>query len=238
MPLEVLVTGSRGAIGRVTTTALRARGHRIRGVDRRPSEHADDVVADLQDRAAIDLAMRGVAAVVHLGATPDRADFVADLVPNNVIGSWQIYDSAVAAGATRMIYASSCRTVHGRSWKGMLRADDALAPADEYGLTKEFGERMGAYFARRHGLAVIAMRIGWLVRTADEKAHVGKRGSDLYLSWDDCARFVVAAVEGVWSGFHALFAVGPAGAARYDLEPARALLGWQPRDHWPEGTPL
>ncbi|HYE07876.1 MAG TPA: NAD(P)-dependent oxidoreductase [Planctomycetota bacterium] len=237
-PRTVLVTGSRGAIGRVVTGALRADGHRVRGLDRKPGTHADDLVGDLDNVAALRRACAGTQVILHFAATPDVADFVSELVPNNVAGPWNLLAAAVAENVPRVLLASSCRVVHGRTWQGVLRVDDPVAPPDGYGLTKEFGERMGAFFARRHGIAVIAARIGFFCRDQREFAVAGSSARALYLSWEDCARFASAVVAATWVGYHTVFVVGADGGALYDLDPGRRLLGWEPRDVHPQGTPL
>ncbi len=238
MPQVVLVTGSRGSIGRIVTASLRAQGHRVRGLDRKPGAHADDLVGDLGDPEALRRACAGTQVVINLAATPDVADFVTELVPNNVVGPWNLLEAAVAEKVGRVVLASSCRVVHGLSWEGVLGVDDPAGPPDGYGLTKEFGERMGAFFARRHGLAVIAARFGFFCRDQREFHEAGRHGRSVYLSWDDCARFTEAVVATPWLGYHIVFVVGADGAAHYDLDPGRRLLGWEPRDRYPSGTPL
>ncbi|MBA3845841.1 MAG: NAD(P)-dependent oxidoreductase [Planctomycetes bacterium] len=237
-PQTVLVTGSRGAIGRVVTPALRALGHRVRGLDRKPGDHEHDLVGDLSDVATLRRACAGAQIVLHFAATPDVADFVSELVPNNVAGPWNLLEAAVAEKVERVVLASSCRVVHGRTWKGVLGVDDPAAPPDGYGLTKEFAERMGAFFSRQHGLAVIAARIGFFCRDRRELAMAGSEARNVYLSWDDFARFSTAVVAASWVGYHTVFVVGADGAAHYDLDPGRRLLGWEPRDRHPQGTSL
>lgn len=237
-PQDILVTGSRGSIGRVVTAALRAGGHRVRGLDRKPGAHADDLVGDLADPAALRRGCAGTQVAINLAATPDVADFASELVPNNVVGPWNLLQAAVAEQVGRVVLASSCRVVHGRRWEGVLGVDDPVGPPDGYGLTKEFGERMGAYFARQHGLAVIAARIGFFCRDQREFDEAGRHARGLYLSWDDCARFAEAVVAASWVGYHVVFVVGADGGDRYDLDPGRRLIGWEPRDRYPSGTPL
>jgi hypothetical protein len=56
----------------------------------------------------------------------------------------------------------------------------------------------------------------------------------------DAGRCFAAAVEvETPPRFAVVFAAGrPLGSPRYDLGPTRALLGYEPRDHWPEGLDL
>src|SRR5690242_14703446 len=96
---RVLVTGSSGRIGRAAVQELLARGHAVRGFDRAPTPGlADMVVGDLTDPAAVARAVDGVGTLIHLAATPDDADFLAEIVPNNVIGVYHVLEAARAAG--------------------------------------------------------------------------------------------------------------------------------------------
>ena len=68
---KVLVTGSAGTVGRPLCEELGRRGHVVRALDVAPTpDVADAVVADVADAAAVQAAMRGVDAVVHLAAQP------------------------------------------------------------------------------------------------------------------------------------------------------------------------
>src|SRR5476651_2505033 len=82
-PSTVLVTGSAGRIGKAVVVELQARGRPVRGFDRVPTPGlADHVVGEITDRTALDRAMAGVTALVHLAATPDDVDDVLkDLFP-------------------------------------------------------------------------------------------------------------------------------------------------------------
>src|SRR5262245_31202533 len=91
----ILVTGSSGRIGRAVVQELQARGRAVRGFDRVSTpDLADMVVGTLTDVAAVARAMRGVATVIHLAATPDDADFLAEIVPNNIVGVYHIFEEA------------------------------------------------------------------------------------------------------------------------------------------------
>ena len=105
--MKVLVTGSAGIVGRPVVEALRARGHEVRGFDRRPSPGLDDaVVADLTDEPAVRAAVAGMEAVVHLAAQPVDAPF-ADLVGPNVVGLYHVMNAAREAAVRRLVLASS-----------------------------------------------------------------------------------------------------------------------------------
>src|SRR5215467_4377298 len=108
----VLVTGSAGRVGRAVVRELKARGRRVRGFDLAPTPGADEaVVGDLADGDAVRRAAAGAGAVVHLAATPDDADFLSELLPNNVVGVYHVFEAARQAGVRRLVLASSGQVV-------------------------------------------------------------------------------------------------------------------------------
>ena len=92
MPPElILVTGSAGRVGQAVVSELVARGERVRGFDRVPSPGVSDShVGNLTDLEAVHCAAKGASAVIHLAATPDDADFMSELLPNNIIGIYHV----------------------------------------------------------------------------------------------------------------------------------------------------
>src|SRR5437763_4925175 len=115
----VLVTGSAGRVGRAVVRELQARGHPGRGFDRVPTPGLGDcVIGDLTDAAAVRRATAGAGTIIHLAATPDDADFLSELVPNNVIGVYHVFEAAREAGVKRLIVASSGQVVWGQRTTG------------------------------------------------------------------------------------------------------------------------
>lgn len=236
----VLVTGSSGAVGSPVVRELLARGHRVRGLNRRPSSGPEEAFSGgIADREAVDRAMHGCDAVVHLAAATDDAPFLDVLEKPNVVGLFQIMDAARELGVKRVVLASTMQTISGVKGKeGLITADDA-APRNHYALTKIWAERMGEMYARCYEMSVIASRIGWLPRNATDADRLSRHGGgNTYLSPGDAGRFHADAVEADLPDgtFITLYAVSkPAKEQRVEIEPATRLIGYQPRDVWPEG---
>jgi len=235
---RVLITGSAGAIGQPVCRELLARGHRVRGFDRVPTAGvADAVVADLSDRAAVRAAAAGVESIVHLAAEPDDADF-ALLEGPNVRGLFHVLDAARLEGVRRVTLASSIQVL-GKWWERKpgrpARAADAN-PINHYALTKLWAEQMGEMYARCYGLSVLAVRVAFMVRNPSEAQRLHQNQLfDVYLSRGDVGRFFAQAVEAPPLEFAVLYAAGAGCEQRFDLETARLLIGYEPRDRWPEG---
>ncbi len=246
MPHRVLITGSSGAIGRVAGRALLAAGHQVRGFDHGPGPAGvEHVFGNLLDRWRLNEAAQGCDTLVHLAATPDQADMVTDLVPNNISGTWLALEAARGVGMRRIILASTLRVVGGMDLKRPITVADGYATRDAYALSKVMVEEMGRHMHQQHGLSIVCARFGWFLRSFHEaegyreaRARDATAADRWYLSHDDCARFFVAAVEHPQVDFAPVFVVSHNnGQRRADIEGSGAAIDWRPRDSWPDGTP-
>ncbi len=238
----VLVTGSAGRIGRAVVAELQSRGWPVRGFDRVVTPGlADAIVGDLTDAAAMRRAIEGVGTVIHLAATPDDDDFRTQLLPNNLLGVYHVLESARLAGVRHLILASSGQVVWWQRQRGPwpIKADDPPTPRGWYAAGKVFLEAAGRMCAESHGMSVLIVRLGWVPRSRE---HVEELNSldwakDVYLSPGDAGRFFACAVEAPEEQrFAVVYATSrPLHTEMYDLETAKRLLGYEPRDRWPEG---
>ncbi|MBS0247771.1 MAG: NAD-dependent epimerase/dehydratase family protein [Proteobacteria bacterium] len=119
--MHVLLTGGAGFIGRHVLRELLARGHQVRVLDSlRPDVHADGqtapldgaelVVADVRDPAAVDGALKGIDAVLHLAAKVGLGVAVSDLpdyASSNDVGAVEILVGMARANIKRLTLASS-----------------------------------------------------------------------------------------------------------------------------------
>jgi nucleoside-diphosphate-sugar epimerase len=240
----VLVTGSAGRIGRAVVRELTARGHKVRGFDRIWTPGATDaVVGDITHAETVRRAVAGVQTLIHLAATPDDDDFLTQLAPNNIVGAYQIMETARAAGVRRYLLASSGQVVWWQRFRGPLPIGPDVPPTPRgwYAATKVFVEAAGRSFAEAHGLTVVAVRLGWCPRTAEHTEELARTdwGPDVYLSPGDAGRFFACAVgadipDGTFAVVYACSR--PAKQHVYDQRPAKELVGYEPRDTWPEGS--
>ena len=242
-PKRVLVTGATGAIGRPVVQWLSARGHCVRGFAFDPSPDLEDhVVGDLSDRDAVRRAVEGMEVVIHLGAYPNDADFIDVLLEPNVRGLFHVFDAAREFGVQRFAMASTMQTVTGhQGGDRLIRIEDGPAPVNHYALAKVWAEEMGKMYARVHNMAVINVRIGWLPRNPGEANRVkaSSLGPDCFFSHADAQRFFERVVESPNpkpGEAVTVFATSiPARTERLDLEPARRILGYEPKCVWPDG---
>jgi nucleoside-diphosphate-sugar epimerase len=237
----ILVTGSAGCVGRAVVKEFVARGLNVRCFDRVPTpDMGDQVVGDIVDPAACSRALAGVSTLIHLAATPDDVDDpVKHLFGPNIVGVYHLLEAARQAGVTRMVLTSSAQVVWGQRSTGPFPIDDKAQPSPRYwyAATKMFLEAAGRAFSDKFGISVLAIRLGWCPRPGQEKEFAEFPGAkDIYLSPGDAGRFFACAATAPANiKFGVFYATSkPAGVCPYDMEPARRLLGYEPRDRWDE----
>ncbi len=239
----ILVTGSAGRVGQAVVHELLACGERVRGFDRVPSPGlADAHVGNLTDAGAVHRAAEGAHAVIHLAATPDDADFMSDILPNNIIGLHHVMEATRLGGAKRLVLASSGQVNWWQRERGgpPIRPEDPLTPRYWYAAAKVFAESIGQSYSEQHGLSVIAGRLGWCPRPDQELEFTGLDwAKDVYFSPGDVGRFFHAAVNAPLAiRFAALNATSrPVHVTYFDLSRTKELIGWEPREQWPAGLP-
>ena len=225
---RILITGAAGNIGRTLREGLRKRYPVIRLSDIAPLEPPRDgeevVPADLAHFADVDTAMAGVDAVVHLGGISVE-DSWEKILPNSIVGTWNVFEAARRHGVRRVIYASSHHAV-GYYRRG--RFIDRLVeprPDGPYGVSKVFGEAVGRMFADKHGMTVACLRIGgFLPRPKD------LRTLRIWLSPRDCVQLVGRCIDAADYHFIVVYGVSGNERCRY-LNRGLEFLGYRPQDN-------
>jgi uronate dehydrogenase len=220
---RVLITGAAGSIGTVLTDGLPAYGHRLRLLDREPVTGDDVVTADITDAAALDAALAGVGAVVHLAAIPSEAPF-GDILRANIDGTYQVFEAARRAGVRRIVYASSNHAVGFTPRVPLVGADVPPRPDTYYGVSKVFGEALGRLYVDRYRLEVACLRIGSFDERPSSPRHLST-----WLSHGDAVRLVHAGLIAPDLRFAIVYGISANTRRWWDLEPGRAL-GYHPVD--------
>jgi nucleoside-diphosphate-sugar epimerase len=228
--LKVFLTGATGNVGRVLLEDFKAR-YDLKALYRKPQP--DDPTAVLGDLNSLDVlrrSMDGADVVVHLAAFAHEADFMSVLLPNNIVGAWNVFHLASEARVRRVVFASTCNTMPWPTTLRTLTTADEPRPTSIYGATKVFGEAVGRHFHDHHGLEVIHIRIGWL-RPYEEpglRNDSGKRA--VWLSPRDTVRLFRQAVEKPGVDYAVVYGTSITPTPILSLAEARELLDYVPED--------
>lgn len=171
-----LVTGATGCVGSNLSELLKERGHSVRALVRPGSDTAflrsmgvGLAVGDLDDRASLDAAVKGVDAVFHCAAAVSDWAGLDEMRRVNVEGLGRLLAASAAAGAPRFVYMSSMVVL------GMGRQEDLDESApyvftgDNYNTTKIEAERLLLEFAARTGLPVTVIRAPYVYGPRDRQ---------------------------------------------------------------------
>ena len=239
---KVLVTGAGGWIGQHTCRELERRGHTVRGLDVAPMPQLSDaVVGSIADMDTVRRAASGMDAIVHLAATPDDADFMSLLLPNNIIGVYNIFEAARELGIKRVVGTSSVQVVMGLPWtKKQIRLEDTPYPLNLYAASKVFQEAVGRVYAHNCDMSVIVIRPGWVPRAREtvERIKTSEASQSMYFSPEDSGRCFADAVAADKVKFAVVFGTSRSPTYQpFDLEPTRMITGYEPQHKFPQGLP-
>jgi len=133
------------------------------------------VASELSDLEKLKKLCRGIDTVVHLAGDPNPSAAWKSLLDSNIVGTYNVFVAAKAAGCRRVIYASSIHAVSGYPADVQVKTSEPVNPGDLYGVSKCFCEALGRYMAEQEGLSVIALRIGAFqpIETARQESNIG-----------------------------------------------------------------
>ncbi|HWU76437.1 MAG TPA: NAD-dependent epimerase/dehydratase family protein [Rhodanobacter sp.] len=178
-PVDALVTGAAGFLGRALVAALRARGQTVRILVRRADPVAQAapgmqvVVGDLGDPRIVDHAVRGASTVYHVGAAMRGGP--NDFEAGTVWGTRNVVDACIKHGAQRLVYVSSLSVLDhaGRDPAVVMTESSRFEPYPDkrgaYTQTKLTAELMVADAIRERALPAVIVRPGQIVGPGAER---------------------------------------------------------------------
>jgi nucleoside-diphosphate-sugar epimerase len=241
---RVLITGAAGLIGgilrreladRYDLTALDAT--RRRGLLRTDMRKLDSILDAFAHQDV----------VVDLAADPSPGASWKTVYENNLAATYNAFEASHRSGVRRLVFASSNHVTglyeHDHPYSEIVEGEygsldpaaipliDAAAPIRPdglYAIGKAFGEALGRYYAEEHGLSVICLRIGTV--NAANRPQSARQFATL-LTHADLVRLVRSAIEAPESvRFAVVYGVSNNTWRFWDLEEARATLGYVPED--------
>lgn len=222
----VLITGAAGGIGTRLRTLLKPHYQKLRLSDVAEPKglRADEefVKADLADLAQVERAVDGVDGIVHLGGRSVE-DAWEVMLPANIVGTYNLYEAARRQRVQRVVFASSNHVV------GFYRRDRRIGtgvpvrPDSRYGVTKAYGEALGALYADKYGLRVLCIRIG---NFGDKP--LDKRRLSIWLHPDDLVQLIRIGLEHPQLHYEIVYGASDNERSWWDNETA-FRLGYRPK---------
>jgi len=228
---RLVITGGAGRIGTAMRPLLRG-SYRLRLVDIRPLHtpaEADEefVQADAADLPAMERALSGGDAVLHLAGQPSTAATWVEVRQANIEGTFALFEAARRQGIQKVVFASTNHVMgfHNLEAVHPITTTAHIRPDSLYGVSKAFGEALARYYSDAFDMSMICLRIGWFTdRRPATRAHNG-----LWISARDLAQLVCLSLDtplkfGIYNGTSNNY------QRQYDLTTARDELGYAPVD--------
>ena len=222
---NVLMTGAAGGIGTRLRGLLTGVYPTLRLSDiKQPTDLTSDeefIQADLTDMAQVEKIVTGMDGIIHLGGQSVEADW--DTILNaNLIGCYNLFEAARRQNVKRIIFASSNHAVGFYRRSHRINNDVQPRPDSRYGISKVFGEALGSFYADKHGLRVLCIRIG----NVDDQP-VDKRRLSIWIHPEDLAQLIRIGLEHPELHFEVIY--GASDNERSWWDNARAhQLGYKP----------
>ncbi|WP_227379615.1 NAD-dependent epimerase/dehydratase family protein [Haladaptatus halobius] len=208
---RIALTGAAGSVGSVAHSGLQ--DHDVLPITHREHNNLDSIVLDVGDRAALMAAFKDRNVVVHLAGNPSPEANWKSVLSTNVDGTYNVYEAALANDVDRVVFAST-NHIHQMENIGKrdrpetlrenattVRPDAPHRPDSYYAVSKVAGEALGNYYALRHGIEVVNLRIGWLLTESELQMHqaddpeAARYARAMWLSPDDCKDGIQKAVK-------------------------------------------
>ncbi len=181
------------------------------------------VKADLASLEQVSDVLEGADMVVHFGAIPDEAPF-DDILQSNIIGAYNVWESAYRHKLRRVVYASSIHAVGMHSRTEGVGVDVPHRPDTYYGLSKCFAEDLAVMYWDKRQIEAVCLRIFSCAQVNSA------RSLGTWLSYDDLIHLVEQSVNTPSTGFTVVYGVSNNDRSPVDNSKA-AYLGYRPKDN-------
>ena len=190
---RVLLTGASGGVGAGLRTLLPAHYSQLRLSDLKAPQdlraEEEFVAADLADIAQVEHALDGIDGIVHMGAYSVEGPWDT-ILQSNIVGTYNLFEAARRKGVKRVVFASSNHVVGFYPRDQRLPVEVTALPDTRYGVSKAFGESLGALYAYKHGLEILCLRIG---NVSDQPTNL--RLASIWLKPEDLVQLIRIGLE-------------------------------------------
>ena len=197
---RILITGSKGTIGKILTGNL-SNDFDIFGLDMKDGEGIRYFKADIsryEELPSLFKEMGSIDCIVHLAADPRPDATWESVLKNNIIGTRNIYECAKQHSVKKVIFVSSNHVTSGyigypqpvKKIPGMpiISVNDPVRPDSDYGSSKAFGEIVAKQYLERYGIYSICLRIGYVIENDDPS--IDEVAMNIWLSHRDLVHLI------------------------------------------------
>lgn len=160
---RILITGATGVIGTALQRGLADDYAPLRLLDIRAAADKgaedEEIIGNLCDMALAQRAVANIDVVIHLAGVP-REGAWEQILPNNIVATYNLFEAARQAGVKRIVFASTNHVVGYRRADRLVDVSEPVRPDSRYAVSKVFGEALGRLYADKHGIDVACLRIG------------------------------------------------------------------------------
>ena len=144
MSKTILITGANGRVGSALVKYIDSIGkpYTLRLADLEITE-ARGIKVDVSDFASCKAACESVDTVIHLAGVASPDSSFEQVLPANIVGTYNIFQAASECDVKRVIYASSAQAIEGYPLDIQIKSDMPVRPKNLYGVSKAFGEAVG-----------------------------------------------------------------------------------------------
>lgn len=162
--MKVLITGGLGMVARYGVIQTLENNFELRLTDYKEPEKRlkyEFIKADIRNYSEVEKTVKGVDAIVHLGAIAKPSEDPFLIYSTNVMGTLNLLETALKNNIKKFIYASSIH-IYGLPFNPEylpIDEEHPLKPYIPYGFSKLLSEEAGRRYTRGYDFTFISLRI-------------------------------------------------------------------------------
>ena len=229
---QLLITGGFGKIGNYFVEKYNEK-YRIKLVDIKIqekiySENIESYEFDLTNSEIDQEIFKNVDVVIHLAGIANPEATFEQVLNANIIATKNVFESAVNSGCKRIIFASSAQTIEGYNKDIQVDKNMHVKPKNLYGVSKCFGEALGAYYSSNAEISIICLRIG-AYEFPQDFTEMNARDLSAFLHPDDFNQLLQKCIEVENIDFEIFNVISNNRYKRLDISESIKKLGYEPK---------
>tara|TARA_B100001750_G_C15507204_1_gene601230 strand:+ start:957 stop:1730 length:774 start_codon:yes stop_codon:yes gene_type:complete len=245
---KILITGISGLIGQIAYQDLK-NDFDITGLSRRELKGIKYFRNSITELKSIIPAFKDQDTVIHLAADPSDLSPWESILPNNIIGTYNVFEAARICGIKRIIFASSNHVTgmyeNDHPYHHIVKGEytnidkktiskishlSEIRPDGYYGISKSYGEAMGRYYNETYNISVISLRIGSVIKWNHPLKNI--RHFATWLSHRDQAQLIRKSIlASTDTKFDIFYGVSNNDWRFWNIEHAKKIINFCPEDN-------